>query len=96
MRDSFYPSFSGVPATTSQSEQHQQVQQKALQEQLVPVVPDIRLVPDNTATKTCPYFRMSFPALTSLMLIFRDATFFLTGFLFLHFWANLKIFVRRL
>ncbi|ELK0301871.1 hypothetical protein QJE18_004987, partial [Salmonella enterica] len=35
-------------ATTRQAELHQQAQQKALQEQLVPVVPDVRLVPDNT------------------------------------------------
>lgn len=43
-------------ATTSQAELHQQAQQKALQEQLVPVVPDIRLVPDNTAAKTAAEF----------------------------------------
>ncbi|EDU0272590.1 ShlB/FhaC/HecB family hemolysin secretion/activation protein [Salmonella enterica subsp. enterica serovar Glostrup] len=43
-------------ATTRQAELHQQAQQKALQEQLVPVVPDIRLAPDNTAAKTASVF----------------------------------------
>ncbi|EAW1478345.1 ShlB/FhaC/HecB family hemolysin secretion/activation protein [Salmonella enterica subsp. enterica] len=41
-------------ATVSQPELHQQAQQKALQEQLVPEVPDIRLIPPETVEKKSP------------------------------------------
>ncbi|HAF2131157.1 TPA: ShlB/FhaC/HecB family hemolysin secretion/activation protein [Salmonella enterica] len=45
-------------ATTSQSALHQQAQQKALQEKLVPVTPDVRLAPGKTNENTS----LTFPA----------------------------------
>lgn len=45
-------------ATTSQSVLHQQAQQKALQEKLVPATPDVRLAPGKTSENTS----LTFPA----------------------------------
>ncbi|EAA7985440.1 hypothetical protein BRR55_06280 [Salmonella enterica] len=68
-------------ASVSRPELHQQAQQKALQEQLVPEVPDIRLTPAETVEKSHLFLLRIHPVLISLILIFRDEKIFLTGFL---------------
>ncbi|EAC0790367.1 ShlB/FhaC/HecB family hemolysin secretion/activation protein [Salmonella enterica subsp. enterica] len=48
-------------ATTSQSALHQQAQQKALQEKLVPATPDVRLAPGKTPENTSLTFLAESP-----------------------------------